>query len=95
LLDSSAGSQDVRPALCWRRALDLHRGEEPAIETRRLVVIFEKDTQHRLAVLVVLGGPPVRGHGVVERLGAVGVSAVEELVRRVPLILTGLNVHPL
>ena len=62
-------------------ALDLHRGEEPAIETRSLAKILLGDAQ-RLAVLVVVGGPPVRGHGVVVRLAAVGVGAAEELVRR-------------
>ena len=36
----------------------------------------------RLAVLVVVGRPPVRRHGVVQRLASVGVAAVEELVRR-------------
>ena len=46
--------------------------EEPAIKTRRLVVILLGDAQ-RPAVLVVVRGPPVRGHSVVEQLAAVGV----------------------
>ena len=54
-------------------------------------MIFAKDTQ-RLAVLVVLGGPPVRGHGVVERLAALGVSAVEERVRRKRLQIVGVSI---
>ena len=65
-------------------ALDLHRGEEPAIESFSLAAVLRillGDAQ-RLAVLVVVGGPPVRGHGVVVRLAAVGVGAAEELVRR-------------
>ena len=52
--------------------VDLHRGEEPAIKTRRFVVILLGDAQ-RLAVLVVVRGPPVRGHSVVEQFAAVGV----------------------
>ena len=68
-LGSPAGSEDVRAV---GGAVDLHRGEEPAIKTRRLVVILLGDAQ-RLAVLVVVRGPPVRGHSVVEQFAAVGV----------------------
>ena len=74
-----AGSQDVRAV---GGALDLHRGEEPAIESFSLAAVLRilLGDEQRMAVLVVVGGPPVRGHGVVERLAAVGVGAVEELV---------------
>jgi len=44
-------SQDVRAV---GGPLDLHRGEEPAIETRRLVLILLGDPQ-RLAVLFAIG----------------------------------------
>ena len=45
-IGSSAGSEDVRAV---GRALDLHRGEEPTIVTRRLVLILLEDAERLMA----------------------------------------------
>ena len=84
-LGSPAGSEDVRAV---GGAVDLHRGEEPAIKTRRLVVethnarpFWLSSVDHLCEVTVLSSNLPPLAFG-----------AVEELVRRKRLQLAGVSI---